>query len=186
VHVVARSRAAFIDVAQALRAIGGGGHPSAASGVAKHGDAAQVQCSLLSALRADPPTARCVADLMSSPPQTSSPALPLSDLPALLVRHHGLPVVERGNVVGIVSRRDLRRAEREQLMHRVVSTIMTRNVITTAWETPIEDAIRLMSQHDVGRLPVMRDGLLVGVIARSDLLGAMYGVPAAHASSREP
>ncbi|MBC7172124.1 MAG: CBS domain-containing protein [Polyangiaceae bacterium] len=175
VQVIARSRTTFVDVARAVRAIGGGGHVTAASGVAKHSDAAAVELELLAALAAAPPIPRTVGELMSSPAATVRPEFPLASLAPLLAHHHGLPVVDRGKLVGVVSRRDLERAQREQLLHRPVSTVMTRDVITTTQETPVEDAIEAMSHADVGRLPVMRDGELVGVIARSDVLASLYG-----------
>jgi tRNA nucleotidyltransferase (CCA-adding enzyme) len=175
VQVVARSRAPFVDVSRALAAVGGGGHRAAASGVAKHGDLGAVERDLLGALSAEPPSPSRVSELMSSPAVTVQPSFPLASLAPLLARHHGLPVVERGALVGVVSRRDLARAEREGLLHRPVSTVMTRAVVTTTQETSLEDAAAAMTRADVGRLPVMREGELVGVIARSDVLAALYG-----------
>lgn len=174
VQVVARSRASFVDVARAVRAIGGGGHGTAASGVAKHGDAALVETTLLSALAEAPPIPREVAELMSSPVVTVRPDVPLASLASLLDFYHGLPVVDRGALVGVVSRRDLARSKREHLMHRPVSTVMTRAVVTTTPDAPLEAAIDAMTRADVGRLPVLRGDEVVGVLARSDVLAALY------------
>ena len=175
VQVVARACVPFVDVACAVRAIGGNGHQSAASGVAKQDDLAAVERTLLAALGAEPPAARRVADLMSSPATTVRAELPLPALAPLLARHHGLPVLDDGKLVGVVSRRDLARAEREQLMHRPVATVMTRKLVTTSSESSLEEAVEAMTRADVGRLPVLRDGQLVGVITRSDVLAALYG-----------
>jgi len=46
---------------------------------------------------------------------------------------------------------------------------MTKNVITTTEDTPLEEAARLMADHKIGSLPVMRDDLLVGIITESDI-----------------
>ena len=174
VQVVARSRVPFVDVAPAVRAVGGGGHATAAAGVAKHEDAAEVERVLLEALSADAPSARRVGALMASPPVTVRPDHPLGWLAPLLARHRGLPVVEHGALVGVVSRRDLERAEREQLLHRPVSTVMSRDLVTTTPESSLEDAVAAMARADVGRLPVLRGDELVGVISRSDALAALY------------
>lgn len=48
--------------------------------------------------------------------------------------------------------------------------IMLTRVITLTEEQPVEDAITLMMRHDINRIPVVRDGVPVGMIARHDLL----------------
>jgi nucleotide-binding universal stress UspA family protein/predicted transcriptional regulator len=51
--------------------------------------------------------------------------------------------------------------------------IMSAPVVTVAEDAPVEEAVRLMLHHDVSRLPVVRDGALVGIVARHDLLKLM-------------
>ncbi|NLF12525.1 MAG: CBS domain-containing protein [Anaerolineaceae bacterium] len=95
---------------------------------------------------------------------------------------HRYPVVDsRGKLVGIVTESDLLYAspssvtslnvwELTYLLSQVkVRSTMTKDVITVDEEAPIEDAARLMRDHDVGGLPVMRRGKLVGIITESDL-----------------
>mgnify|MGYP001461310574 FL=1 len=95
---------------------------------------------------------------------------------------HRYPVVDaRGKLVGIVTESDLLYAspssvtslnvwELTYLLSQVkVKATMTKDVITVDEEAPIEDAARLMRDHDVGGLPVMRRGKLVGIITESDL-----------------
>jgi acetoin utilization protein AcuB len=96
------------------------------------------------------------------------------------VRH--LPVIDKaGKMIGLVTEDDLLRAgpseattlsvwEIHYLLQRMqVADAMTKKVITTSEDVPIEEAARLMLEHKIGCLPVMRNGLLVGIITESDV-----------------
>jgi acetoin utilization protein AcuB len=96
------------------------------------------------------------------------------------VRH--LPVVDKaGTMIGLVTEDDLLKAEPSSatslsvweihsLLNKVTAkNVMTRDVITTTENTPIEEAAQLMLEHKIGCLPVMRDGKLVGIITESDI-----------------
>ena len=104
-----------------------------------------------------------------------------------LIRQRGirhLPVVEEGRLVGIVTDRDLRQAspspatsleihELHYLLQRMkVREIMTTKLITVTPETSIEEAARLMLEHKIGGLPVLRAGVLVGILTETDILRA--------------
>ncbi len=79
----------------------------------------------------------------------------------------GLPVVENGKLVGILTNRDIRFYRGEKIR---VSELMTRNVITANEGISIEDAIRLMHEHRIEKLPIVKDGKLVGLITAKDIL----------------
>ena len=177
VQVVARARAGCVDVGAALEALGGGGHRAAASAILKEGDPEGVRRRILEALRADPPRPRVVAELMSSPVRTVRPELSLSLLAdSLTTWHHtGVPVVSDQGLVGIVSRRDVRSAERDGRLHLPVSSCMTHRVRTTTPETTLDEALATMVEGDVGRLPVLRGEHLVGILSRTDVLRVLYG-----------
>jgi acetoin utilization protein AcuB len=92
-----------------------------------------------------------------------------------------LPVLKRDKLVGIVSDKDLLNAsptpatgvsvwELASLLGKLtIGEIMTREVLTVTEDTPIEEAARLMADHKIGGLPVMRDGEVVGMITETDL-----------------
>jgi tRNA nucleotidyltransferase (CCA-adding enzyme) len=176
VHVVARARAPWIDVGRVLAAVGGGGHPAAASVTRKGESADAIVAAIVAAIEADPPRPSRVRDLMSSPVHTVAPAATLRELAATLGawRHTGAPVVEEGRLVGVVSRRDVEAADAAGDLDRPVASRMRRRVVTTTPDAPLDDALALMQAEDVGRLPVLDAGRLAGIVTRSDVLRALY------------
>jgi len=77
-----------------------------------------------------------------------------------------LPVLDAdGDLVGIVSEKDLLRAHLDEAVEKV----MTRDVITVTEYTALEDAARTMADYRISCLPVMRDGKMVGIITEADL-----------------
>ena len=120
---------------------------------------------------------------MTPNPITVPPNLPITEALAWMRREkvRRFPVVKKGKLVGIVAYDDLLYAspspatslsvwEITYLLSKVqVKEVMTREVITVTEDCPIEEAARLMRDHKIGGLPVMRDGLLVGIITESDV-----------------
>lgn len=125
-----------------------------------------------------------VGERMSHPVIFCHPDMPIHDALKLIKNEHirRLPVVNKqGRLVGIVTDEDLFTAspspvtslsvwELHYLLSKVtVEQIMTRDVLTVAEETPIEEAARLMADNKVGGLPVMREHHIVGMITETDL-----------------
>ncbi|MFA4646890.1 IMP dehydrogenase [Pyrococcus kukulkanii] len=78
----------------------------------------------------------------------------------------GLPVVEDGRVVGIISKTDI--AAREG---RTVRELMTKDVITVPENIDVEEALKIMMENRIERLPVVNEeGKLIGLITMSDLV----------------
>jgi acetoin utilization protein AcuB len=114
-----------------------------------------------------------------SPDTTIAEALTITR--AHRIRH--LPVMAAEELVGLVTDRDLRlamppiwAAEREEMLaalnHRRVGEVMVTAIITTAPETPLEDAARQLYTHRIGCLPVMQDDRLIGILTETDVLRA--------------
>jgi acetoin utilization protein AcuB len=78
---------------------------------------------------------------------------------------HLAVVDENDALVGIVSEKDLLRANGDDPVHAV----MTRDVVTVTEYTALEEAARIMADHKISSLPVMRAGKLVGIITETDL-----------------
>jgi acetoin utilization protein AcuB len=80
------------------------------------------------------------------------------------LRH--LPVLDAEEMlVGIVSEKDLLRAKGSE----PVRNVMTREVVTVTEYTALEEAARIMADHRISSLPIMRNGRLVGIITETDL-----------------
>lgn len=124
-----------------------------------------------------------VGERMSHPIISIPPDIPIHDALNLFKREHirRAPVVKNGKLIGIVSDHDLMNAspspatslsvwEMSYLLSKVtVSDIMTKEVMTVAEDTPIEEAARIMADNKIGGLPVMNDGHVVGIITETDL-----------------
>ncbi len=84
----------------------------------------------------------------------------------LKTKHLGFPVVEGERVVGIVTLHDLMGAEPEGKVREV----MSKDVVTLPPEESAFEAFKIMSERGIGRLPVTKDGKIVGIVSRSDLM----------------
>jgi CBS domain-containing protein len=93
----------------------------------------------------------------------------------------GLPVVDdEGHLVGVITEFALLAvAYDKRVKNHSVRHHMTRDVITVEVDDPISRIADLCIVHRVRRVPVMKDGRLVGVIARRDVLRALVECPAA-------
>ncbi len=113
-----------------------------------------------------------------------TPELSVEDLLELMYtqRHTGYPVIDpNGGVMGIVTLDDVRDIPGPSRGTTRVEDVMTRELMTVAPEDDAIDAIEALQRNDIGRLLVMREGDLAGLITRSDLvtalnIGAVRGV----------
>ncbi len=95
----------------------------------------------------------------------------------------GFPVVKDGQLVGMVTRRNIIRAgyariEREDehgtksTMSPPVEKVMSSPAYTLSSQTTLKDAIKAFIKLDVGRLSVVSDGTLIGIVDRNDIIKA--------------
>jgi CBS domain-containing protein len=95
----------------------------------------------------------------------------------LAERNYGALVVSSGAGViqGIVSERDVVRRLNERgadLLHATVAEIMTREVLTCQNDDEVGELRGIMTEHRIRHLPVVRDGLLVGIVSIGDVVKA--------------
>jgi CBS domain-containing protein len=139
-----------------------------------------------------------VADIMTRGVISLAPDVSMRKAAQRMLQYEmsGFPVVDRGNLVGIVTEGDfLRRTETgterhrarwveflvgpgrlaEEYAHargRTVDEVMTREVVTVAEDASLEEAVRLMERHRVKRLPVVKGDAIAGIVTRANLLHA--------------
>ena len=114
---------------------------------------------------------------MSQHPVTISPSDTLASARAKMQAGHfrRLPVEDAGHLVGIVTDRDIRGHAGIEARTRV-NMVMTAPAITVSSDTPVEEAAGLMLTKQIGGLPVVEAGQLVGIITVSDVLQAFREV----------
>lgn len=177
VYFVGRSYSGEIDVGYLAQALGGGGHARAASAVIKNMELEAVYQRIVRLLGRGDKLQRTARDIMSSPVKTISPSTTMREAGRILVRrgHSGIPVVEGTRIEGIISRRDVDKAQRNNLGHAPVKGFMKRKIISVTPDTGIKDLQRIMIKHDVGRLPVVEGENMIGIVTRSDVLRILHG-----------
>jgi CBS domain-containing protein len=139
-------------------------------------------------------------DVMVSPVITVKPTASVKDVAKLFLEHRisAVPVVDdQGKLAGIVSEGDLlHRAEAGTQRHRpwwllvltrddalavdyvkeharTVADVMTKEVITAGPDTPLHEIAAALEKYAVKRLPIVKDGQLVGIVSRANLIQAV-------------
>lgn len=118
--------------------------------------------------------AKRIREAMTPNARAVSPEQSLADA-AQMMRDEdvgALPVVEEGQLVGIVTDRDIvvrAVAERVDPTSIKVGEVASREVVTVEPEQDLDEALTLMARHRVRRLPVVEGGRLVGVLAQADV-----------------
>jgi CBS domain-containing protein len=144
-----------------------------------------------------------VSDVMTKHVISISPETSVFVAIRLMLKHHisGLPVIDNhAKLVGILSEGDfLRRGEIETERKRsvwldallgpadgaltyvhshglAVKEVMTPDPVTVTEDTALDEVVRLMENRSVKRLPVLRDGNVVGIVTRANLMRALLSI----------
>jgi CBS domain-containing protein len=152
-----------------------------------------------------------IHEIMTRNPVTVQATAPVREAAALLRKHKigGLPVMEEGKLVGIITESDILRLLEtgkisddlwlpsplevievpireiinwEKTKHALadigkleVRNVMSHPAISIGEDEDIEDAAALLLSRKITRLPVLRDGTLVGIVARADIVRGVAG-----------
>ena len=146
-----------------------------------------------------------IRDLMTSTPVTVPPETPLQAVAALMAERgiSGVPVVDAdGTLLGMITDGDLMRrlavkedrpetwlarllaSHAQQADHyarshgRRVKDVMTTELATVTEDASIEEVAKLLESRRIRRVPVVRDGRLLGIVSRADLVRAVMSEPA--------
>jgi len=113
-----------------------------------------------------------VGDMMSNPVTTVPPTLPVSQVITMMYssKHLGFPVVERDTLIGMVTLADINHMTSIDREAMQVRDVMTRDPITLPPTAPLIDALKIMSARNFGRIPVVQDGKILGIVTRTDII----------------
>jgi len=174
--VIGRSITDEVNIGGIIRRMGGGGHPGAGSVMLKSVKPEAVKETIVELVKNDNKIVS-LGDLMSYPIISVTSDTPMKKV-ALILREKGftgLPVVDDKKLVGIISRKDFQKLKKDRQMNSPVKAFMSRDKIVTVSSdrSPLEVA-QLIVKHDIGRIPVLKNGELIGIITRTDVMRYFY------------
>ena len=120
-------------------------------------------------------TQRSIREVMTANPSSVEPTTPVAEVARLMQQENvgSVPVVEEGRLVGTITDRDVTIrvvAEGRDPQSTNVGDVASRDLVTIDPQQNLDEALRLMAQHQVRRLPVVEeDGRLVGIVAQADV-----------------
>lgn len=175
--VIGRSKIEEINVGLLMRSMGGGGHPGAGSALLKSVNPDVIESMLLELISGNQHSSVMLSDIMSYPVITVTDDTLVEEV-AMILRDMGctgMPVVDKeDHIVGVISRRDFKKIRKSKQMQSPIKAFMNRNVVTIYHDRSAIEAAKLMIKHDIGRIPVMKDDKIVGIITRSDAMMYFY------------
>ncbi len=180
IYLVARSRVDEVNVAEIAIALGGGGHPQAASATIKNKTLTQVERSLQTLLRKRINPTKKAGDLMSSPVIHIPPEEAVKEAADLMTRYNinVLLVTDKKDALkGYITRQIVEKAVFLGLEHKKVNEYMNIEFSTVNPDTSLKKVQGLIIRNRLRILPVEKSGKVVGVITRTDLLNILIGDP---------
>ncbi|MDD1675809.1 MAG: CBS domain-containing protein, partial [Methanomicrobiales archaeon] len=116
-----------------------------------------------------------MGQVMNSPPMTVPPTMRVAELVEKMytTKHLGFPVVDKGHLVGMVTLADVQKSSPTDREALLVKDVMTRSVITLPPSSPLTEAFKIMSERQIGRIPVVEGDDIVGIVTRTDILKVM-------------
>ncbi|RJX35268.1 MAG: CBS domain-containing protein [Desulfarculus sp.] len=179
VYLVARSRLPEVDAGAIAKAMGGGGHPTAASATLKDLTLVEARERLTNVLRAQINPSILAQDLMTSPVITVPPETSLRETAEVLTRYNVnvLPVTQGQAVRGIITRQTVEKALYHNLGDLAVAEYMSPRVEVLHPRANLIEVEQAVVERRQRLVPVMEGGRLLGVITRTDLLNTLIENP---------
>ena len=186
VQLVARSTTEAIDVAEIARHFGGGGHSKAAAARIEDMGLAEAKEKLLELLKyyVRPPVV--VRDIMSFGVHTLDPDMTVEEAEQAMRRygHEGFPVLDQGKLVGLLTRREIEKAIDHQLGKTRIAVYMRKGDIHVQPGDSVAQVQQVMTEHDLGQIPVVEDGKVIGIVTRTDLI-KLWSTPSPRSSRQD-
>lgn len=174
--IVARSRVPELDVAGLLKEFGGGGHPAAASATIKEASVEIVADRITQLLSDHVKPGKIALDVMTRPVITIDANNSIKEAEDMMTRYgvNVLPTVRDGKYSGVISREIVEKALYHGFGKNRCSEFATTDAMTVQPDTAIRDIESIMIEQNQRFMPVIKGGIIVGAITRTDLLRVMY------------
>lgn len=111
-----------------------------------------------------------VGDLITISPEDK---IALADLTMVRSNIGGLPVVEKGKLVGLITQRDVMFARNYEVGGLKVRELMSKELVTVPPEASLKEILNLMLEKKIERIPVVKEGKLLGLIVHDKILKAV-------------
>lgn len=172
IQLVARSSVDAVHVGTFAEGFGGGGHSRAAAAVIRESTLDDARAALLEMLPRLVQPSVTVRDLMSYGVQTLSPLI-TAEIASEQMRkygYEGFPVLENGQLVGLLTRRAVDRALDHGLTGIKIGQIMEAGTVSAAPDDSLNTVQQMMMSSGWGQIPVMQDERIIGVVTRTDVI----------------
>ncbi len=172
IQLVARSSSETIDVAEIATRLDGGGHSQASAARIRGQTLDQARDELMELLKAHIKPAVTVGQIMSYGVHTLPPDTTVAEAAEMMRRygHEGFPVVEEGQIVGILTRGQMDRATQLGFDNASINLYMYKGEVSVRPDDPVQKLQDMMMEHNLGQVPVVEGDKVVGIVTRTDLI----------------
>jgi tRNA nucleotidyltransferase (CCA-adding enzyme) len=177
INIIGRSRLGEVDMNAVLEAVGGGGHPQAASAVVNATDIDELESTLIEAIKKNIKESQTARDIMTTLVHAVDISTSVKEAREEMRRFGltGLPITENGKLAGLITSKDVDNAIKNGLAHAPVKGFMIMKVVTVAPDAPASGVQDILSSSDIDRVPVIENGEIIGIISRREILRKIHG-----------
>ncbi|HXY55677.1 MAG TPA: CBS domain-containing protein [Nitrospirota bacterium] len=176
-HVIGRCRIPQVNAGEVLEGLGGGGHATAASAVARDMTYLQAKERLIDVLKHHIKPGPIASEIMTSPVKTIPFGSTIQEANEAMTRFsvNVLPVLSNERFRGTITREVVQKALFHGLAEQKVEEFMTTGGPVASPDMPMAQVERVMIEEHQRFIPVLdKSGLLVGAITRTDLLRSLH------------
>ncbi len=178
--IIGRSGAENIHIGRIMKHFGGGGHPGAGSASVKNKEqtAEESRKQIETLLKNTLSRGVVIADLMSFPVISIPPDTIMHEVKSIMAEKkvRGLLVMDGDKIEGVIVLWDLKRLKKERQWASPVKAFMSRRVECVSPDMSPEEVTKIVMEKEIGYLPVVQDGKVVGIVTRTDLLSFYYNL----------
>jgi CBS domain-containing protein len=115
-----------------------------------------------------------VKDIMTTDVHTLSPENTIQDTLRTMFseKHMGYPVMDNGILVGIITFEDISKVPEDE-RDKPIADVMSTDLITSEPKEGLVHTIEKLNKHRIGRVPVLKDGNLVGIVSKTDITNTL-------------